>query len=411
MPGFDLDKIERLHALKQKGLLSEEEFAREKARLLSEDAPARFSHTSTNPEPPPLPYEQSLQPDEDWNEEVKPDRFKTISLSIAGVVSLSAAVLGMIYMSSGSVVPNGNPPDKVVKRKENPDPVGQSKQGQPILGRCHMGYCSWSIEQSRKVLRAENGGELISLSLIGGESHHSDGNYEADQPIRWNTSAHTLYVHCSKTLPAVMMETDGELQTDVIDLTVPPPGVLQSSYELYVATCHGRNTNWNSEGFAKRNGYTSPPAIDSATIKRPLDIFAVAQQASLPKRESRLTALSEELLADPSAAYGYTCRADDLNGQLLFFTTDISSSNQTSDGTASFGGRMLKLDGDRNMTPHNSMRLRDGSVTLLLEGPPGGLTIDEDDPEGIMAQGKGNLTVMGSGEPVIAPVQITCLQL
>lgn len=143
------------------------------------------------------------------------------------------------------------------------------------IGRCHMDSCSWSIELSRKTVQQRDGDRLVRLTLLGGTSEHSGGEYPTlpgDAKIAWNKTPHELYVLCSRRLPAVIMVYDGQFQTDVFDFVNGPPGAQESAAEIYVDTCH-KGQSWTNPTFARRNGYQALDEIPEISLKRPEEVF------------------------------------------------------------------------------------------------------------------------------------------
>jgi hypothetical protein len=169
------------------------------------------------------------------------------------------------------------------------------KAVEPELGRCHMELCSWSLTKGRVVVRRNVAGMLIRLSLLGGTSrNNTDGDYH-NAHIHWNAKPHTVYVFCSKRLPAVLMKSDvppaaikasggyhfPPFQVDVLDFVNGIPGGLESSANLFVRTCYP-NDDWTSDSFARRNGLPAFDELPEVTINSPEDIFRIADR--LPSR-------------------------------------------------------------------------------------------------------------------------------
>ena len=153
------------------------------------------------------------------------------------------------------------------------DPVA----AEPLAGRCHMGECSWSRELGRETVRETPDGRLLRLRLLGGGSVMTEeGDYESAyderRRIEWNDEPHEVFVFCSTRLPAVLFEIDGGLQVDVLDFVEGNPGYLESSSNLYIATCHGRAALEETD-FAARHGYRSPPPVRELELPRPEEIF------------------------------------------------------------------------------------------------------------------------------------------
>lgn len=136
----------------------------------------------------------------------------------------------------------------------------------PQLNSCHGGDCSWSITQSRALVRQEAAGSLYRLSLLGGSAR------EGSSRIRWNRQPHALFIFCSPQLPAVILPDAGHLQVDVLDFVAGPPPYMESSAELYVRICHP-GEDWAAPGFAARHGYRAQDAEREIALSRPEDIF------------------------------------------------------------------------------------------------------------------------------------------
>jgi hypothetical protein len=169
----------------------------------------------------------------------------------------------------------------------NEAPVAIDDGNVPQLGACHMGECSWSVEKARDTVRQEADDKLIKVTLQGGTSQHPSNNYPQryarSERISWNQAPHDVYVFCSKTLPAVMLQDGGSWQTDVLDFVNGPPGVLESSATLYVRVCHGPTAAYPSDDFAARYGYvTEPLELDEGAVSTPTDIVALAQRTRTP---------------------------------------------------------------------------------------------------------------------------------
>ena len=140
----------------------------------------------------------------------------------------------------------------------------------PALNSCHGGECSWSITRSRTIVRQDARGVLYRLSLLGGSAR------EGSNRIRWNRGPHEAFIFCSRRLPAVILAVDGSWQVDVLDFVNGPPPVLESSFSLYVRTCHP-GADWAADGFARRFGYSALNEDAEINLSRPEDIFNYAR--------------------------------------------------------------------------------------------------------------------------------------
>lgn len=144
--------------------------------------------------------------------------------------------------------------------------IKDTQGGQPRLGNCHMGECSWSREFKRDTLRTDKRGSLIRVSLLGGSSTTENSK------VSWESSPHDVFVFCSTSLPAVMLQTDTGWQVDTLDLVNGVPDVLNTSAAIYSEVCHSQEMIDASA--AERLGYhASPDGSDDIVINRPEDIF------------------------------------------------------------------------------------------------------------------------------------------
>jgi hypothetical protein len=133
-------------------------------------------------------------------------------------------------------------------------------------GRCGTDDCSWSKTLSRDLVQADQRGQLIKLTLLGGSSRSEKTR------IIWNDRPHSVYVFCSTALPAVMLEDSGRWQVDVLDFIDGVPGVLQSSVSIYASACHPGDKRFPSD--AEALGYAHiEDENEDVQIDRPTDIF------------------------------------------------------------------------------------------------------------------------------------------
>ena len=104
-------------------------------------------------------------------------------------------------------------------------------------GRCYMDYCGYSKIVSTKIVQKNANAIKVKVSLLGGESHHKNGNYpKAGKPpknIKWNKKPHQITAICSHENPALVMGND----VDDLDFS-SIPGVMESSANLYFQICH-----------------------------------------------------------------------------------------------------------------------------------------------------------------------------
>ncbi len=147
--------------------------------------------------------------------------------------------------------------------------------GPAHVGRCHMDGCSWSMIERHELVRREAAGSLHRLSVLGGSSSHPGGNYPEDARharIAWNRAPHEVFIFCSRRLSAVMIRTEGALQTDVLDFVNGPYGYQESGANLYVSVCHPGD-DWASNGFAERFGYEGREEPLEINLAGPEEIF------------------------------------------------------------------------------------------------------------------------------------------
>jgi hypothetical protein len=145
-------------------------------------------------------------------------------------------------------------------------------------GNCHMGECGWTTTLSLETIEERNGTQLKKMRFVYG-STPDDGSSKKKR-ILWNDDISEVYVLCSKRLPAVLLEQDGSIQTDVLDFT-EISGASAGAAALYVEACHGlNNLAYMSDSFVKRYGYNaggpySPSADDMQMIEisKPEEIF------------------------------------------------------------------------------------------------------------------------------------------
>lgn len=189
--------------------------------------------------------------------------------------------------------------------------VGSENVENITLGRCHMDNCLWSKTLNQNTVAQNNCGSLIQLELLSGESENED---ELDySKIQWNDTSHTVYLFCSKRLPSVIMESDGQYQVDVLDFWNGIPGVMESSAGLYRKYCHPGSDNLSDEDLAKQNQYSQIPDIE-VTLKQPSDIVKVAQSRFNCQSQSPVTAVAANFDVEQAKA-----KAEAMKGQTLVF--------------------------------------------------------------------------------------------
>lgn len=248
----DFESLERAAELHRQGVITDDEFAQEKARLLG---PA-----------PKAPR----------------DGRQSQSLIVVVIVVLVTAAIAcaawLAFRDRGleapqpapSAIAAPQPTPTPVATDASPTPTASSTstaaEGEARQGNCHMGECSWSRELKRETIDARTSGRLIRLSLLGGTSD------DQGSAIKWDRAPHAVYVFCSLALPSTILELDGGWQVDVLDLAGTLPDVMFSSAMLYGDTCHPRDAAFPNDAAAL--GYRPiPEERQSVTITKPSDIF------------------------------------------------------------------------------------------------------------------------------------------
>jgi hypothetical protein len=249
-----LEQLEQLARLKADGVLSDDEFAREKATVLGQ-------HST-----------------EATGAERRPMRLVLIAgLVIVGLIAAGAWIwLGSraerpvqaersVVANEQSVAPEQSTPTPTPSIVAAP-PTSDAASPQMHEGRCHTGECSWSKELKRETVGAGPSGRLIRLNLLGGSSD------DHGSAIEWDREAHDVYVFCSLRLPTVLIPSDRGWQVDVLDFGRGVPGRLESSEGLYGDTCHPGDEQFPSNTNAL--GYDAiPEERTEVTISKPQDIF------------------------------------------------------------------------------------------------------------------------------------------
>lgn len=183
----DLDKIERLHALRERGLLSEDEFAQEKRKLLSGQSEGRKQPQGD------VEANTSVDP-EDYGAEDASSRRRVVWLIVAALV-IGAAIVAFVMLwsnpdsdprtpqidasevAASESVPTPTPPTAL-------DPVSKSDfGGQDEIPHCTLTNASGlpiflsaiMMDGSRgAIIRRE--GKLIPLTLAGAPNRFSGQN-------------------------------------------------------------------------------------------------------------------------------------------------------------------------------------------------------------------------------------------
>lgn len=146
---------------------------------------------------------------------------------------------------------------------------------EPLIGRCHMGGCSWFRIIGQQVLRQRGAERLVRANIAeGGSDHGADADYPrnaSEARISWNPPTNDYYFLCSSSRPlAIIRKEQGGTGYDglKLDFVNGPFGATEAVSAQYTAVCHP-GEDMNAQGFAARHGYRPAdievPALDLAT--------------------------------------------------------------------------------------------------------------------------------------------------
>jgi hypothetical protein len=151
----------------------------------------------------------------------------------------------------------------------------------PLIGRCHMGGCSWFRIIGQRVLREEGGERLVRANIAEGGSDHGNSGYPENPrnvDIGWQPPTDDYYFLCSSSRPlAIFRKENGGTGYDglKLDFVNGPFGATEAVSSQYTAVCHP-GEDMNAEGFATRHGYgpadIENPAVDLATPEAVFDL-------------------------------------------------------------------------------------------------------------------------------------------
>lgn len=145
----------------------------------------------------------------------------------------------------------------------------ETTMGPVKVGDCKADSCSVSREVSRETVAVGTDGEIIKLTILGGESD-AEGS-----AMTWNDAPHTVFVFCSVKLPAVALKTDEGWQVDALDFEFLP-GVLYASASLYGQACHPEDTKFPATSAVYGYG-ALPESVGDIEISDPKDLFKIAK--------------------------------------------------------------------------------------------------------------------------------------
>jgi hypothetical protein len=128
-------------------------------------------------------------------------------------------------------------------RPEAAAPRDSSLGAQQVVLRtsCHMDSCFWLDLETKTILQAGLGGNLVKVRAKRGESFHPQGSYETTQPIQWKLVE--SYVFCSTVRPAVLYQQDNTWFATFLAPGNPiaNPGSAQDALVVYFFVCHDLN--------------------------------------------------------------------------------------------------------------------------------------------------------------------------
>lgn len=114
-----------------------------------------------------------------------------------------------------------------------------------IIETCYHDPCAGAKVTSFKQLHKTNNSAMLELTLLG------YSRYWNSKKKDWNKQSHKIFVNCSVINPTI---TNGGQVTHLpINPEMGIPGVLQSSYGVYVSACHGGYMDETK--LAKKFGY------------------------------------------------------------------------------------------------------------------------------------------------------------
>ena len=207
MANDDLDKIERLHALRKQDLLSEEEFSEEKRKLLSGHWDATSPPENT-PAPNPKPIEENA-PDLVYLDEADsrhPNR--RVLWATLGIAAVVAAVAAYLMFASNKnqnpqspeIVASGTPPLAIASTSLPSSTLEQVSTGD-FKGQDEIPHCTLSnsagvpvflsaimMDGSRGAI-VKRGGKVVKLSLAGAPNRFSGANGGISAAVDYDKSS------------------------------------------------------------------------------------------------------------------------------------------------------------------------------------------------------------------------------
>lgn len=234
-----IEALERLEQLRASGVLTDEEFVQERAKVLG-GAPIVA-----------VPARKSAKR--------SAGRAKWLLPTLA--VALIAGGAGVMLLPANGEP--GSPPQPVAVAPAVPAKPVEARPAPAVasepparLSWCHMGSCSWRKELDRKAVEKIGEATLYRLTLLGGESNMDETRGEEDvAKVRWNSSPHKVMVLCSRELPTVFIPGQ-DIQVLPLNPQEGLPNVFTSDFGIYAEVCAPAGAVFgDSADFARQFGY------------------------------------------------------------------------------------------------------------------------------------------------------------
>jgi hypothetical protein len=183
---------------------------------------------------------------------------------------LMAVPLAAMPLLAGCVATSAGPQSASTRSADEPI-VGPIREG-----RCRMNGCSWFQVQSFEMVRENEKGALLRVTMRQGSSDHPNGKYPTRpraSAVQWAESD-TSYFFCSPSFPAIISQNgSGGWEGFRLDLT-QSAGVTEFVHNQYRAICHpDGGLDADTAAAAARLGYTRNDGPGEFTLGRPEDVF------------------------------------------------------------------------------------------------------------------------------------------
>ena len=166
--------------------------------------------------------------------------------TVAGLAFIAVCVVIALAIFAGTRAPGRSEtvvenavlgPDVVNLEAASRDEIAEPREGQtpydldePGVIDCPYEECGVAREVSRQLVRQVGDARLIRLSILGGA--------KSGIKVDWEETPHDVFAFCSVRLPALIVQTNGGWQVDVLDQVAGPPTALATSQALYERACH-----------------------------------------------------------------------------------------------------------------------------------------------------------------------------